>query len=474
MASKKNRQAKKFVEQTASMLKTRQAVFGFVWGLGHFVDEFRQPVRPFEDPLQGLLHILVFAFAVSLMLRPSSTKRLGMLAAANIVVAATQMPQMPNHNMIYFMIDIAILLSIALADFSRKRDLQTWWDGVEPVIRTALLITYGSATLAKFNTAWFNPTVSCATTMPAEEFAFLPFDIPWTSFYFMPFAVAGAEVIVALAVLNRKLRPWALPFAFVFHTTLSLTPVSNGLGFTVLLLALLTLYLPDNAMSELYNRGVRFQTDIAKNGTLPFFAYGYVIIASSLAIISWFAVWPEAFSFIRYVPALILLIIFGSVISWQSLKHRNAEQVRPALGTKHWSQILVLVLVGLNSLAPYLGVKTNATMTMFSNLKIEGGTTNHLIIPRLPVQTMADDLVAVIESSNPRVRIFSQTGLLYTWHELRRIMSETPTASIKFERNGEVFDYLYAQEDPELVSTDPILHKLLGFRNASVTDECLW
>lgn len=474
MASKKNRAVRELVEQSVHVLKTRQAVFGFVWGLAHFVDEFRQPVRPFEDPFQGLLHILVFAFAASLMIRPSSTKRLAMLAGANIIVAATQMPQMPNHNMILFMCDIAILASIAYADFSRRRDLATWWQGVEPFLRAALLITYGSATFAKFNTAWFNPVVSCATTMPAEEFAFLPFDIPWTSLWIMPFVILGAEIIISLAPLNRKLRPYALPFAFVFHTMLSLTPVSNGLGFTFILLALLTLYLPEDASTDLYNRGVKFQATIARNGTLPLFAYGFVSISASLAILSWFAVWPEVFSFVRYIPALFLLIAFGSVISIFSLKYRKSEQVKPAVGAKTWLQILLLIVVGLNSLAPYLGVKTNATMTMFSNLKIEGGTTNHLIMPRLPFQTPADDLVAVVSTSNPRVSPFAETGLLYTWHELRRKMAETPTASISYERNGELFEYQSARENPELVSIDPVLHKLTGFRNASVTEECLW
>jgi hypothetical protein len=474
MASKKNKAVKNLVEQSVHVLKSRQAVFGFVWGLAHFVDEFRQPVRPFEDPIQGLLHILVFALAASLMIRPSSTKRLALLAGVNIIVAATQMPQMPNHNMILFMCDIAVLASIAYADFSRKRELATWWQGVEPFLRAALLITYGSATFAKFNSAWFNPAVSCATTMPAKEFAFLPFDVPWTSFWFMPFVILGAEVIISLAPLNRKLRPYALPFAFVFHTFLSLTPVSNGLGFTFILLSLLTLYLPEDASTDLYNRGVKFQSTITKNGTLPLFAYGFVIISASLAILSWFAVWPEAFGFIRYVPALILLIAFGSVISIFSLKYRKSEQVRPAVGAKTWLQILLLIVVGVNSLAPYLGVKTNATMTMFSNLKIEGGTTNHFIMPRLPFETPADDLVAVISSSNPNVRTFKETGLLYTWHELRRKMSEAPGASISYERHGEVFEYQKAHENPELVSINPVLHKLTGFRNASVTDECLW
>ena len=38
-------------------------------------------------------------------------------------------------------------------------------------------------------------------------------------------------------------------------------------------------------------------------------------------------------------------------------------------------------LAGLNALAPYLGLKTVATWTMFSNLRVEGGRTNHMFIP---------------------------------------------------------------------------------------------
>jgi hypothetical protein len=474
MGTKKTSKTKQTVQSAVTLLKQRQAVFGFVWGLGHFVDEFRQPVRPFEDPFIGVLHMLVFFFAVALMIRPSSTKRLGLLAGANIVVAFAQMPQMPNHNMIYFMADIGILAMIAYADFSRRRTLETWYEGVEPFLRFALLIVYGSATFAKFNTAWFNPAVSCATVMPAKEFSFLPFDIPWTSFWFMPFIVAGAEVIVSLAPLVRKLRPWALPFAFVFHTMLSLTPVSQGLGFTVLLLSMLTLYLSDDAMKDIYNKGVKFQTTIKKNGTLPYFAYGYVILAGSLAILSWFGVNQDAFSFIRYIPALILLILFGTALSYFSIRYYKSEQVKPAIGAKNWLQIVLLLVIGLNSLAPYLGVKTNATMTMFSNLKIEGGTTNHLIMPRLPIPTMADDLVKVYATTHERVQVFQATGRMYTWHELQRLMADKPTASIRYERNGEIFTLQFAHQNPELVKTNPVLHKLLGFRQASETDDCRW
>lgn len=144
------------------------------------------------------------------------------------------------------------------------------------------------------------------------------------------------------------------------------------------------------------------------------------------------------------------------------------------MAVRHWAHALVIGVVLLNALAPYLGVKTNATMTMFSNLKIEGGTTNHFVFPRLPFETMADDLVKIVSSENPRLRPFVDSGLLYTWHEVRRQMADTPTAGISYERHGEIFTYEKAWENEELVTKDPVLHRLLGFRSASMTDECLW
>lgn len=471
---KKEKKEHKALQVLTNTVQKRQAVFGFVYGLAHLVDEFRQPTLIFGDTSQALFHILVFAFAAALILKPSSTLRLGLMAAANVVVVILQMPQMPNHNMIFFMVDVAILVTIARSDFSKKGQNGLWLAQAEPFIRAALFVVYGSATIAKFNVSWFNPEVSCATVMPAREFAFLPFAVDWQSLGILPFAIVGAELAIWLLLLFPKLRPAVLVFAVVFHTMISLTPVSQGLGFSFLLFSILFLYLPDDAMAHLYSRGTRALQFLRRTGTLEWVAYGYIVLLMFLAALSFFYVWPAAFDFVRYLPMLFLLLVFGFVLSKTAFDFRKSVQVKPAIGVKGAAQVIVLLLVLLNSLSPYLGIKTEATMTMFSNLQVEYGATNHLFIPRLPVLTPADDLVAVLESSNQKIKIFEQTGELYTWHELRREMAKTPSASITYDRGGDVFSYGVASENAELVSTDPLLHKLLGFRNASVVDACLW
>lgn len=469
----------------SSVNLSRQAVFGFFWGLAHFIDEFRQPSYIVTEGIQGLMHAIVFVLAVALMYKPSSTIRLFNLSAVSLTVGVMQMPITPNHNMIYFMVDTAIVVSIMVFLWFTKKPMENWFSHSEPFFRLGLFITYGSATLAKLNTSWSDLEVSCATTMPAKEFAWLPdftrsiFGAPlvidWTSIWLLPIAVAGAELLIFTLPLFRKTRPYALPLAVVFHISLSLTPVSNGLGFSFLLYSLLALYLPDDAMVRIHTEGKRFMAKAKERGLLPVVAYGFFGFSVYIGFQSFLNPQGSEHDFWRYLPALFGLAVFGAILSLASLRYRNSEQVRPAIAVRHWAHGILLALIVLNSMAPYLGLKTYATMTMFSNLQVENGTTNHLIFPRVPWETPVDDTVQILETNNQRLADrFVNTGYLITYHELRREMSQTPGASITYIRDGETFSYDQALENPELVTIDPIWHQLVGFRPIAPTAECLW
>ena len=486
-------------EATKKLVSTplaRQGVFGFFWGLAHMVDTFRQPNRIEDISLESAVHILVFGLAVWLMMGPTKTERLALMAGANMIEVIIAMPIMPNHKMIGFMADTAILLSLTVYAFSKRREISNWFTDSEPFLRLALFVTYGSATIAKLNSGWFNTEYSCAVTMPAREFAFLDdllgIQIPWSSMWFMPFVVGGAELLIWLLPLFAKTRPYVLVLAVGFHTMLSLTPVSQGLGFSFWLFALLVLYLPDNAHQEIFDRGKRFMAAVAKRDLVQFLAYGFLTICGYLLYISFLGYDETAgdlLGFTRWIPSLILLLFIGGVIALSSIKHRNAPQVKPPIAVPtvfHWALLAVVVF---NSVAAYIGVKTYATMTMFSNLQMKNVYSNHLIIPRIPVDMMGDDKVTVLEvayfgsSEQERFQVGRQRNQLLqndgvdqfiTWHELRREMSEIPFAAIVYERGGEVFALDRADEQPELVTLDPILHKLIGFRPITTNPECLW
>lgn len=449
-------------------------MFSFFWAIAHFVDEFRQPVALVNDPIGGLLHIGVFALAISLLFKPSSTKRLFALSLSSIAVTFTQLPITPNHNMIFLMGDLAVVSGIVVYSFRQNANMKDWFRDTEPFLRIALLVTYGSATLAKLNSGWFNSELSCSVVMPQREYDWLPFEIPWNEFWFMPWLVGGSEALIWLLPLISKIRPYALVLAVSFHTLLSLTPDSQGLGFSFLLFSLLMLYLPNDSHVELHGQGKKILRRITDAKILGPVVYGFILISILMGFISFVDFGNAIFMFVRYAPMLVLLIIFALLIAYQALKHRKAEAIRPAVAVRHWTQLVLLILILLNSLGPYFGYKTYATMTMYSNLSVGNGQTNHLFIPKLPISGMADDIVEVVETSNGKLQSYMKRDLKITWHELRRILAENPTDSITYIRNGERFALTNASENPELVSIDPILHRFLGFRPIGEENVCLW
>lgn len=60
----------------------------------------------------------------------------------------------------------------------------------------------------------------------------------------------------------------------------------------------------------------------------------------------------------------------------------------------------------MNGLSPYLGLKTHNTCTMFSNLQVEGGRTNHLFMPAWQPFGYLRDGVLIVDSDLPCIREF--------------------------------------------------------------------
>jgi hypothetical protein len=61
------------------------------------------------------------------------------------------------------------------------------------------------------------------------------------------------------------------------------------------------------------------------------------------------------------------------------------------------------VLVALNALTPYVGLKTQNAFTMYSNLQTEQGVWNHLFLPEaMRVFELQDDLVEIVNADDER------------------------------------------------------------------------
>ena len=66
---------------------------------------------------------------------------------------------------------------------------------------------------------------------------------------------------------------------------------------------------------------------------------------------------------------------------------------------------LIPIVFFLNGFSPYLGLKTESSISMYSNLHVEGKITNHFLHGVIPgFWDYSDEVITVIESNDNRLR----------------------------------------------------------------------
>jgi hypothetical protein len=128
------------------------------------------------------------------------------------------------------------------------------------------------------------------------------------------------------------------------------------------------------------------------------------------------------------------------------------------------------LLVLLNGLSPYFGLKTQTAFSMFSNLRTEGGATNHLLIARpLGLCGYQEDIVTILRSSDPDLQWYADSGFRVAWFEFRDYASGRPELAVRYRRGGSERDVARAGDDAELSAPTPyLLRKFLLFRRVTV------
>lgn len=92
----------------------------------------------------------------------------------------------------------------------------------------------------------------------------------------------------------------------------------------------------------------------------------------------------------------------------------------------------VLLLI-VNGLSPYLGLKTDSSFEMFSNLRTEPGAWNHLLVPETArLFGYQDQLVRVVASNDPALLARGAGGTQLVRFELDRYLRSHPAAVVTY------------------------------------------
>jgi hypothetical protein len=446
--------------------------FSFLWALAILNHQLYHG-RFFDLAPESILNYA----ALFCLLRPSSLGRFALLCAMQLATFAYEMPRVSNHWLLMAITNLGILIVLVPTLLRRDRgeDQTHPYESIAPAVRVQFILIYVFATLHKLNSDFLDLGVSCAS----KQYAWLVGKVPllpdgdWTG-YAAIYATLLIEAGLPLMLIFKRSRVPALFLGWGFHLMLGWVQFYD---FSLVGAAYYATFLPASAVDGWQNARARLPV---LNGVCrwagrisgsPFAFPVGVVVLLLLAHLPEFTDRPLRVLELRgnYTGRWIWLALYGSLgpalalaIGFGGIRFAPVPAGwwrRPALA-------LAPVLVFLNGLSPYLGLKTEHSWAMFSNLQTEGGHWNHLFMPQsMQVFSFQDDLVRVVRSSDPYLAGDPRRDIRLVAFEMRRYLEDHPDVAITYEVRGEVREANPASSDPYLMQPQSrVLEKLFLFR----------
>lgn len=392
----------------------------------------------FQEPRFALV---VSAVALVLLVWNNSVSLLLTLCGLVAARILWRLPEGPNHYILELLVCVGFLLSgLALRRRSNAEELLS---RAAPVGRALMLIVYFFAVLDKMNWDYLSPH-GCGWALVSPflggDAAASAYPLLWRLGNYGSLSVE-AFLFVGLAVPG--LRRYALFTGAIFHSLLAAVPFQGVASFSSLTLALYVLFMPDG--SDWTRWGLlpglvdgRRRAVILIGGGLAYLgatflasrwlaaqafpnlaSYGSVDSARDLANVFWSA--------LMFVPmgAWLVASVFGSM-------PQKAERLRLL---PKGVLLLLPALAIFNGLCPFLGLKTQTSFAMFSNLRTEQGRFNHLFLPA-SMQVFDYQKEVIVVTKAPRSFTGNDEIRLVPIEFRRRFARMKPGEKVTFLREG--------------------------------------
>jgi hypothetical protein len=310
--------------------------------------------------------------ALAVLVRPGSRACLGLLVALQLVCAYLDLPGANTNRTLMVFVSATLLGAwvLARARAGGTPSAADWQRALEPALRWELLLVYAWAAWHKLNPDYLDVETSCAVQLWLKVVERAPLSLP-TGPLARHAAVYGSllvEAALPLLLLARRTRIAGLALAATLHFVLGLTLFYD---FSMTMLALLTLFLPPGLALRLEAslRGGRLRVP------------GPLVRGLCVALL---AVAGELFFWDLYDAFALAWWGLPPVLAWVAWKLRDEPRPLPPARELMRAPAALApfpLLVFLNGLCPYVGAKTETAFAMYSNLRTEGGSTNHLLVP---------------------------------------------------------------------------------------------
>lgn len=471
-------------------------LFGALWA-AHVLSHYWSYASWFVSPLA----FLTVCSSLYLLMKPSSPARLAFSALTYCLTWFTHLPITPNHETLAAFVAASFTIALAIEGlwswkrpFSRARALAV----ALPIARGLVVVMYFWAAFHKINRDFlFSPAASCGAVFYKafpDRFPFLP-EASGAIHLALAWGTLLIEAAIPVLLLVPRTRYWGIALAWSFHFLLVLNPMSGFYNFTSLLFLLFLMFASETffeRLGEAWRRAIDRPRRLLPEAwwrAAPGLFVGAAALGLSLWLVNRFSipglfeeltasatarrVWLRELGFFAFLVWSVPLSLF----TWMAWRRTASDPRRMIGGFRRVPKALWLLplLLFLWGATPYLGLKTENSFAMFSNLRTEVRP-NHLLVPgALKLFPYQDDRVKIlaVNGKGPggtrlRARLRARKNYEIPYEGLRgQLRSELRYGAVidqvKYVRDGQVVVERYAEGAPVL-GQGMWAHKLLQFR----------
>jgi len=476
----------------APPFESNMAIFGALFAIWVLIDQsffpafMGSPTAVFTAPLAALV-----------LWRWNSVKLFLALMLASFASFCWKTPFHVNNVFIGAFFSALILITTAIYVVRNKalpKSLQELESVCFPTMRVGVIAVFFFAVLHKTNTAFLDPAISCAVIHYKQMRAIVPWLLPELvsngSKTFVIWLTWCTELAIPILLLlgwlrlpSRKVVTIAIIIALGFHFVMSFNGYQN---FSMLALAYYVPFLPTSFYRSVSAALLRVRRGMGAklaNILIVLLGTALAIFAAELLVYALIKLGKSDIklrgeSFLRKEGWMLFNFAVAPVVmlgfTWLSFKRWGRENKLAGAKLPYWAYALLAIMT-LSSMAPYLGLKTENSFAMFSNLLTEGDIHhwNHVFLPpSMRVFHFQDKMVTVKATNIPKTKISSLADGKFqvVEFEFRREMAllcrkTKGPVSVDYEIAGQSFHVDDAHNDPYLSTGSPYWQeKLMYFR----------
>src|SRR5918997_3789390 len=387
------------------------SMFALLYMSAYFV-EIVDPAGQVAQSLQGRIVALasVLVIATAIFTGITRVKFLVFLILVTAALLSAPFPGVPNHANIMIYCNV-LMIAAMIYSFARYRVFATdndYFEMVSPALRASLILVYCLAGFNKLNTDFLNPQVSCAGAMLSKV-------VELGSLVTSNVFSVSAAFVLATAVftilweliggLILTIPKFQAPMLLVFGAMHAVLAMIGFNDFSVLAFSLLFTFIP-SSYYPLLNSYVNLRFPRLRIHR----AHAYFAINLLGALLSGGILTGTQVQYFQQVSGLSFTLA-ALIFTWPILSMIFSSSRRPVWGgvpvlNRHMPKFMFvfLVLLFLYGMTPYLGLRTTGNFTMFSNLRTEGTSSNHLLLRSNPVKVWGyqEDVVRFMEIRHAR------------------------------------------------------------------------